>query len=225
MDAELRRVETLREFGARRMTNAMPATMTVKGISQRVEATFGPDGLAVMGIEKRNHPEVAPTLIATFDRLIAESSADWSITLSFPTPNMRLAAIGWLRAAYLVAFAALGYGYIVRRELDVVREQIRAPREPILKRFCLMTRDGAGFAERRILLARVPAELESTLVFSNECAVFLPSAESDGTYERIERVDPWPPGESRISGKSVPWPTKPVFGFDRPAVGMASWHR
>src|SRR5262249_8019510 len=157
------------------------------------EALFNDQGLQLGGVSKQNHPAIADQLTAAFDEAVQNASTDWSVQVSFRTPDMHAAAVGWLRAAYLIAFAALGYGYILRRELDPVGEQTRRPTELILDRFCVITPDGSG--GNQVYLVREPAELESVLVFfEQDCAVLLPSTESTGTYERLENVEPWPPG-------------------------------
>lgn len=222
VDAELRLAETLREFGSRRMTKPMPATFRFNELEQRVEALFGPDGLSIGGIPKQNHPETAPTMMAAFDDVVAEGSIGIRFNLSFRTPNWRIASIGWLRAAYLVAFATLGYLYILREELEDVRRQICEPAEEILDRYCVITQGGP--ADRRIAFVRDPAELESVVVLSNACAVFLPSDASAGTYGRLAALAPWPPGTRTLSGPTAPWPTQPIYAVDRASLDGRSLH-
>ena len=112
IDAELRKVETLREFGQRRMTDPMPvkATYVVDGVTieQKGVALFDDKGLSLGGIPKQNHPDVAPALTRAFDGAVATDSTDWKFTLTFSTPDMRAASIAWLRSGYLAAFSALG---------------------------------------------------------------------------------------------------------------------
>lgn len=219
VDAALRWTETVREFSSRTMTKPMPATFTFAGIEQRVEALFGPDGLSVAGVPKQNHPDVAAALTAAFERVVAAGSTDWTMNLSFRSPDFRTASMGWLRVGYLVAFATLGYLYVLREELDDVRRQIAEPASEILDRYCVMTKDGPS--ERRITFVEEPAELTSVIVLSNDCAVFLPSVDSPETYKRLARGDPWPPGTRELSGSSAPWPTTPSYALDRAALDRA----
>jgi hypothetical protein len=220
VDAELRLAETIREFGLRRMTKPMPATFRFAGIEQRVEALFDPDGLSIVGVSKQNHPDTASAMTAAFDEVVAERSTNVVFKLSFRTPDFRKASIGWLRAAYLVAFATLGYRYILREELEEVRQQIRDPAAEILKRYCVITQKGP--ADRCITFVSEPLELKSVIVFVNPYAVFLPSDESAGTYERLGALDPWPPASLTLSGATAPWPTRPGYALDRAAVDGAS---
>jgi hypothetical protein len=135
------------------------------------------------------------------------------MNLSFATPDLRSASVGWLRAAYLIAFATLGYLYILRQELEQVRQQIQDPQATILDRYCVTTKPDEN--DRLITFARQPAELESVVVLTNDLAVFLPSYTSRGTYERLAGVEPWPPGKKVLSGSSAPWPARPAYGLDR----------
>lgn len=186
VDAALGWAEAVRDFGFRRMTKSMPATFKFAGIEQRVEATFGQDGLTIFGVSKQNHPDTAPALIAAFDKVVADGSTDATMKLSFVTPDLRSASVGWLRAAYLVAFATLGYVYILNQELDQVRRQIQDPQAKILDRYCVTAKLAQN--DRRIIFARQPAELESVIISSNGLAVFLPSDASNGGASRRRRT-------------------------------------
>lgn len=207
VDHEIRRAETVLEFAERRMTAPMPATFRFGGVEQRGEAIFGPDGLNLGGIPQQNHPAVTPAITAALERAAASGSTDWTIELSFRPPDFHKAAVGWLRVGYLVAFATLGYTYVLRAELDPVRKQISAPGESILARYCLMTRTAR--ADRLITFVEDPAEWASITVQASNAAVILPSDTLLGTYERLAAIEPWPPGERKLSGKTAPWPEKP----------------
>jgi HNH endonuclease len=213
VDAALRWAETVRDFGSRRMTKSMPATFEFAGIEQRVEATFGQDGLLIAGVPRQNRPQTAQVLTAAFDKVVADGSTNTTMKLSFATPDLRAASVGWLRAAYLVAFATLGYMYIFRQELEQVRQQIQDPQAAILDRYCMITKRGQN--DRLITLARQPAEFESVIILSNDVALFLPSYASNGTYEWLADIQPWPPGEKVLSGLTAPWPARPTYGLDR----------
>jgi hypothetical protein len=149
--------------------------------------------------------------------VVADGSTDVTMKLSFATPDLRAASVGWLRAGYLVAFATLGYVYILRQELEQVRRQIQDPQAKVLDRYCVIAKLAQN--DRSIIFARQPAELESVIISSNGLAVFLPSIASDGTYERLAGIQPWPPGEKVLSGSSAPWPAQPTYDLDRRMLG------
>ena len=126
------------------------------------------------------------------------------------------ASIGKLRAGYLAAFSALEYHYILRDELEPVREQINDPSATVLERYCLMT--SAGPDEREIMFVSKPAEYVGVVAFTNDCAIFLPSETSSGTYERLAAL-PWPPpDQATFTGVTMRWPTSPSYAMDRAAL-------
>jgi hypothetical protein len=213
VDHELRRVETVLEFAERRMTAPMPAKFRIGDVEQRGEAIFGPDGPKLVGIPRQNHPETTEAVTAALAETAASGSTDWTIGLTFQSPNFRRASVAWLRTGYLVAFAVLGYTYVLRSELDPVREQIRAPDETILSRYCMMT--STSRPDRVVSFIEEPLEYASVIVQASNAAVLLPSNTLPGTYERLAAIEPWPPGEQTLSGTTAPWPTSPVYALDR----------
>ncbi len=198
VDHELRRVETVLEFAERRMTAPMPATFRIGDVEQRGQAIFGPDGLKLAGIPKQNHPETTEAVTAALEQAAASGSTDWTIGLTFQSPNYRRAAVGWLRTAYIVVFAMLGYTYVLRAELDLVREQINAPDEMILTRFCMMKPNSSP--DRLVSFVTEPLEYASVIVQASNAAVLLPSDTLPGTYDRLAAIEPWPPGTQTLSG-------------------------
>jgi hypothetical protein len=215
VDHEIRRAETVLEFAEQRMTAPMAASFRFGGVEQRGEAIFGPDGrLRLGGIPRQNRPENTAALTAAFEEAVAASEpGEWTLELSFRPPDFRRASVGWLRVGYLVAFAMLGYAYILRDELDPVRDQIRAPDETVLTRYCMRT--PSSRPDRIVSFIKRPAEFDSILVQASNAAVLLPSDRVPGTYDRLAAIEPWPPGERTLSGTTLPWPTKPVYALDR----------
>ncbi len=215
-DAELRRVETVREFGTRTMTRPIPATFRFGDVELRGSAIFTEDGLSLKGVPKQNHPATTAAMTAALHRVADDAAKGWTVSLSFPSPDFKAASVGWLRAGYLVAFATLGYLYILREELEPVRQQIQNPNADILGRYCLMTHSDQ--TERLIAFIRDPPELESVVVLSNASAILLPGDTTSGTYERLANVTPWPPGTQTLSGLTAPWPQRPSYAQDRAAL-------
>jgi hypothetical protein len=212
VDAELRQAETLYEFGSRSMTKPMRATAHYGDVEQRSEIIFGPEGLSIGGVAKQNHPDTAAAVTKALRA--AAGDKDFSMTLSLRTPDFRKAAVGWLRAAYLIAFGSLGYLYVLLDELDPVREQIRDPDAEILNRYCVTTSSAAD--ERRLVLVGEPPGLASVAVLAGNRAILLPSPTSPGTYDRLVALETWPPfGEQTLSGKIMQWPGQPVYALDR----------
>lgn len=130
----------------------------------------------------------------------------------------RAAQVGWLRVAYLVAFAALGYGYIFRRQLRVVRWQLAAPEAEVLTYFSTTTAT-AEMTTRQLLLVEGPARWRSLTVQVGRHTVFLPHPDDRDAeiYQRLKE-DGSRGGALKldVSGKIIPWPTQLVMGFDLP---------
>jgi hypothetical protein len=67
-------------------------------------------------------------MMDTLDALAESKQSDWSLQMKFQDRWLeRRTRVGWLRSAYLVAFAALGYRYILRSALRRVASQIASP--------------------------------------------------------------------------------------------------
>jgi hypothetical protein len=94
--------------------------------------SFNDQGLVFTGHPHRNDPKTWDEHNEAWERLRGGGNVKFQITFNY---RQQVVEIGWLRAACIVAFAALGYRYITEPTLDVVRRQIREPRELVLERF------------------------------------------------------------------------------------------
>jgi len=120
---------------------------------------------------------------------------------------------GWLRAAYLVAFARFGYRYILRPELDIVRGQIADPTVEHAPRAVLHNYSHAP-TRRGIWIVERPRPLASVHVAIGRWAMFLPGLGIDSSfYENLAARKQWPP-RGTLRGLSATWPTEPVLAFD-----------
>ena len=164
---------------------------------------------------ERNHPTTPGAVQAIFARIVSERGrgAGWSLGLRFEEGfRHRESLIAWLRAAYLVAFTALGYYYILDRALNCVREQIRTPAVPLIKTFSA-TVPGASPQERLLGFLEEPAEIQSVIVTMGDQIVFLPEPGDMDFYTRVEglaKAD----SRARFRVKRLQWPTRPVFAMD-----------
>jgi HNH endonuclease len=219
VDAELRLAETIREFGSRRMTKPMSATFRFNDVEQRVEALFCPDGLSIAGVPKQNRPDGRDVPVGRPKRQV-EPDPNRMAAGRLPRRVCHAGEPSATTSSKAAIIAGAVYLYIFREELEEVRRQIREPAEKVLDRYCVTTQEGPG--GRRIAFVRDPAELESVVVLSNACAVFLPSDASAGTYERLAALDPWPTATRTLSGPTAPWPTQPVYAADRAALNGRS---
>lgn len=83
------------------------------------------------------------------------------------------AKASWIRTAYLAAFAALGWLYVLQRELQPIRDQLKHPDEKILP--ALTSYDvKAPSSRRQIHLIHEPTDIRCVLVSMGQHGVFLP---------------------------------------------------
>jgi hypothetical protein len=214
----MRRRETSFDVAAGTMEKPQPARFQVGDATVNLDYYFGEGGFLIIGDPKRNHPESQ----ARFEeelrkRLEAAPNGDLSFTV---TPlkighEAQLDRVGWLRSAYLVAFAALGYRYIFSRRLEIVRRQLRAPGDAIIDCFSVVLPQ-AKKDERRFIFVEKPAHLRSLLLQMGRRLVFLPWLD-DGLYEALSE-DQKKGGDflAQIHGDFLPWPKEPrhLIDFD-----------
>jgi hypothetical protein len=115
----------------------------------------------------------------------------------------RLALIGDLRAAFLVAFAAFGYRYALDQRLRPVRQQILNPDAKLI--------DGWGVTltqpedDQSLLLLTEP--IPAVLVKLGRIAVLLPWLDSPLNFYDVLATTYRPNGPLQGSGQEVEWPT------------------
>ncbi|MDI6857231.1 MAG: hypothetical protein QME71_02825 [Dehalococcoidia bacterium] len=208
--------ELIYDFHYGTMGRPAPARLTMADHSINVEVHAIEESIRVVGVPGSNDPRVQNKLSEELDRLVESGSWQGSqFNLTFYRGfRHRPALVGWLRAGYLAAFAALGYRYILRTSLDIVRQQLANPENELLRVFSVTTQGQISREERRILLVQRPAWMTSLAVQMGRHIVFLPSLEkAPSPYERLaqkagERAD------ERITGKLIPWPVKPEHALD-----------
>ncbi len=194
------------------------ATSHANGIPLRGKARITNGGLLFVGIPHQN----APTVAAEFEAAVSAYGSSnpgpgLSVTVhtSFDDARARLSLI---RAAYLAAFAGLGWTYILRPALSPVREQSRAPDVQIIKPY--LFRDPSTPSTRRgILVVSDPPDLAAVAVTIGEFTVFLPGLGQDGGWEQVARSYARRAESDgrlgvRLHGKAVPWPTSPSYFLD-----------
>jgi hypothetical protein len=195
------------------MRKATSVVVDVGGVSLRAMLKATGENVEIRVDVERNHPAVPGTAQSMFERIVADRGTGRSLGLRFEERfRIRESLIGWLRAAYLVAFTALGYYYILDRALNCVREQIRTPKGDVIKSFSTIV-PAASPEERLFGFLEEPAEIQSVIVRMGEQMVFLPEPGDMNFYQRIERLAK-PGGPVQCKVKRLSWPTRPVFAMD-----------
>jgi hypothetical protein len=216
VDAELRRRETLLDFARGTMRKPTSVVVEFGGVPFRGTLIATGENVEIRGDRRRNYPAIQSVLREALDRAVDEGIVGSSFGIRFEEGyRHRESMIGWLRAAYLVAFAALGYQYILIQALNCVRDQIRTPTVTLIKSFSVVV-PKASPQERQLVFLEEPAEIRSLIVWMGAHMVFLPEPESGelGFYARIEAGLAKLGGRAQCKGQRVPWPTRPVFALD-----------
>jgi hypothetical protein len=179
------------------------ATVEVDGVPARAAVSFNEKGLVFTGHPQRNDPKTWGEHNDAWERLRDGGNVKFQIAFNY---RQRVVEVGWLRAAYIVAFAALGYRYITQPTLDVVRRQIREPRELVLERFYSVTRD--AWEGNEMIVVTTPPELCCLLVRMERRLLWLPAPDGVDTYQLLDSQPEWPPDAVNVTGTRVDWPNR-----------------
>jgi hypothetical protein len=138
-----------------------------------------------------------------------------SFRMTTPSFDRRAAYVGWLRSAYIVAFAALGHTYLRTSDLKLVREQIQNPSAHVLHHFSLLDQDAPGEL-REIRWVLEPGWLDGLVIRMGRHVVFLPQPDApSGFYDRLAaRTTGEGMTRMTVAGKEVVWPRGPRFDLD-----------
>lgn len=227
VDAHMQRRERAFDFLAGTMDQPLPARFKVGGLCVNVDYYNGPGGVLVTGDPKRNAPEAQARFEAAFEHAARTgSTADlrFDVTPLKIGHHQRLSSVGWLRSAFLVAFAALGYRYIFQRRLDPVRRQLRSPEETVIGCFSVIV-PRAKAEERQFFFVEEPSHLRGLLLQMGRALVFLPWLH-DGLYETMRDTQtPDREFQAQIHGKTLPWPKEPLHLLDYDRLPGITYHR
>jgi hypothetical protein len=164
------------------------------------------------GVPHAAHPDSFTRIEDDFVRgSLGENWREFTIEIEFEAFSPDRAAAGWLRTAYLAFFATFGYRFILRPELNAVREKIRDPLGTALAAFRLRS---PGFsAAPQLMCVTSPTRLRSYVLRYRNYWVFLPFYGDHGLYERLAAREPQ---ASEVSSGFVhPWPINgPTFLHD-----------
>ena len=219
LDNELAAAVTVRALQRGTLGRPLRARSEFAGVPLNVDVDWTPGLVTVCGVPAHNDPSNTTAQREALDRFADSGDPDWAFKLWLPMWDEPRARIALLRAAYLVAFAALGYRYVLREELEIVREQILNPDDALIERFSLHF-ERTKYVRGIVRVTR-PRALECILVQMNEHVVFLPGLKpgSNGIYDRLAARKLWPPRSRtfrHLAWQPVVWPTRPVLTLDRP---------
>ena len=204
------------------------ATAYIDGVPLRGTAQSTEEGISIVGVPKQNNQKQQAAFVAMLESL-AEGDGDaagrfsFTIHTKFDEARARLSLI---RSAYLAAFAALGWSYILRSVMQPIRDQLMNPDDSILDTYVFRDPDSAT-SVRRLLLVADPDELRCVAVTIGEYSVFLPSWSRPKTWnETAEAFGRECEADGRLNlalkGKEVPWPKAPTYFLDSPPSSVST---
>jgi hypothetical protein len=163
------------------------------------------------GCPREITPTFRPHILRNGTR-IADSkdpNPDISFTVTSGYSETR-ARISWIRAAYLAAFAGLGWPYIFRDVVQPIQDQLIRPDREIIPTYTLRS-PGVPTDTRRILIVEEPSELRCIAVVMGDLTVFLPGLWEPLTCAEIADAFAQRRGSDSslqvtFMGKEVPWP-------------------
>jgi len=210
MDADLRREADLLAFFTKKAAQ-MPATLRTSSGEMPIQLRVTDDGMHMVGVPNATHPDNIANAQADFTSASqGDGWKDFTFNVVFQSYSPQRAATAWLRSAYLVFFATLGYRFIWRPELDVVRRRIADPSSKEHLPFRVIhPRDEA--AEPTLMRVDEPLAFRSYLMVFGRNLVFLPRY---GDAELYNRLAEQPSGDVKFNGIIYPWPTGPLFLHD-----------
>ena len=214
VDAHMKRRDNVHRMMAGTMDDFRPIIANVGAASVHANFYNGPGGILLFGVPRANPPASNETLQAELARAIeATQNFRFGVTAHRDEFDNWLATIGWLRSAYLIAFAVFGYAYIFQNRLRAVRDQLAAPEAKIIHTFSIYLPQ-ENLATNQCFIVDEPAPLRSLAVRMGRQVVLLPFV-TDGLYEELAaRSQISQNFEVPLTGRPLPWPNEPMHLMD-----------
>jgi hypothetical protein len=169
-----------------------PAKINVGDLAVNIDVTRTKDTMKIRVLgDKANSPKTIEGLRSILPGMIQSKS---SIRLSDRISYSRSSAdIGYLKSAYLAAFAKFGYSYILRPALDRVRLQIQDPTRVVLKTVRVYVGESDAY-EEAFFWVRAPISCLAARIRDSVVCLPLPNGD-DLFYETL--------GEMRKGGHAL----------------------
>ena len=215
LDWHVERLETVLDFVQLKDTRRpIRSRVSFGDVEQRAEIEVRNGRVQHLGIDKRNPPGTADAVTARLSEFAAVPGSVHSFTVTFEEGFVeRHANVGWLRTMYLAAFAALGYRYITRPELDAIRRQIAEPEVEHLPWIPVAFLAAASDASKLFITDHGQA-VDAVIVNVGRRFGFLPHVHSDPAYaERMADLASQS-GPTELRGAEVPWPSRLALALD-----------
>lgn len=209
IDWHARREANLIDFLTRGKV-AMRARLRTASGRVPIQLKVSDGGIQAIVVPKAVRPTENDAVQADFGRASLPGGwQDFTFNVEFEAFSLPRAATSWLRSTYLAFFAALGYRFIFRPELDVVRARIKNPELKEPATFRVLQHNAAP--EPTLLRVEQPETFRSYAMLYGRNLVFLPRYGDRDLYARLAAH---PACDVSLSGKVYPWPDRPRFLHD-----------
>ncbi|MGA2222248.1 MAG: HNH endonuclease [Verrucomicrobiia bacterium] len=186
------------------------ATLIKGEIQLNVDVRNDQKGIQIQILGEHNDPKVVEKSDSQI--LVDGTSFQLRDEVSY---SRKMADVGYLKSAYLAAFAKLGYAYVLMHGLDRVRQQIRSPQSQLLEVFRLDAGSGDEI-EKALLLFQRP--IHCLGVKMGKSIVCLPPPpppfDRDGFYEKLQEMRSASPGETWQIDGMIHWPERFELALD-----------
>jgi hypothetical protein len=124
LDEAMADEEKLRTFGKPHTLGPLPGSVTIEGISKNGSVRFDGETFVMLDHPAQNNPATLAAYTESLKRL--DRDLVMELRLRFKGNTLR-AGIGWMRSAYLAAFAVYGYRYVLQPAFGPLRAAIADP--------------------------------------------------------------------------------------------------
>lgn len=208
LDCHARREADIYDFHAGEL-NATRAVLKTRSGRVPISLSASDGAIRAFCVQKAAAQETHAAMMEEFGQAATDNTWEgFQIDIQFMPFSQADAAASWLRAAYLAFFAALGYRFVLRGELNVVRSRVTLRQSDHPPIFRIVRRECSA---PRLVRIDEPAVFRSFAMFHGRNVVLLPAS---GDYELYDRLAEKPDNTAPMSGIEFPWPRGPMFQLD-----------
>jgi hypothetical protein len=124
LDEAMTDEEKLRTFGKPHTLGPLPGSVTFEGVRKNGSIRFDGETFVMLGDPGQNNPATLAAYTESLERFGSGSLMELRLHVK---ANPWRAGIGWMRSAYLAAFAVYGYRYVLQPAFGPLREAIADP--------------------------------------------------------------------------------------------------
>ena len=183
----------------------------ISAVEVPVRMSVAGNGILMFGVPAATHPATQSAVVADFEAASGPHGwQDFRFSVQFRPFSPKRAAASWLRSAYLAFFATLGYRFILRPELDQVRQRIKNPEHPDPATFRIVRPEVSD--QPMLLRVEGPDVFRSYVMIYDRHVVFLPRYSDRELYARLAGH---PDTKVTFDVLQYPWPSDgPTFFHD-----------